>query len=62
MLRAVLVEKREEKMQIQVKASWENYCPSSKTIKASGQSCNIYIPPIVSMKPIYDEMILKCLI
>ena len=44
MLRAVLVEKREEKMRIQVKATWENYCPSSKTIKASGQSCKIYTP------------------
>ena len=29
----------------------------SETVKASGQSCNI--PPI---RPIYDEVVLKCLI
>ena len=44
MLRAVLVEEREEKMQTPVKATYEYYCPSGKTVKASGQSCNIYTP------------------
>ena len=36
--------KREEKMQMPVQATWEYYCPSGKTVKASGQSCNIYTP------------------
>ena len=54
--------KREEKMQMPVKATWEYYCPSGKTVKASGQFCNIYIPLIIFIKPIYDEMVLKCLI
>ena len=40
MLRAVLVEEK-RRMQIPVKANWEYYCPSCKTVKASGQSCNI---------------------
>ena len=62
MLRAVLVEEKRRKMQMPVKATWEYYCSTGKTVKASGQSCNIYIPPIVSIKPIYDEIVLKCLI
>ena len=41
MLRAVLVEEKRRRMQIPVKANWEYYCPSFKTVKASGQSCNI---------------------
>ena len=57
MLRTVLVEEKRRKMQMPVKATYEYYCPSGKTVKASGQSCNIYIPPT---KPIYDEMVLKC--
>ena len=61
MFKTVLVEEKRRKMQMPVKVdfTWGYYCPSGKTIKASGQSCNIYIPPI---KPIYDEMVLKCLI
>ena len=46
MLRAVLanefLRKREKKMQMTVKATWEYYCPSRKTVKTNGQSCNIY--------------------
>ena len=61
MLRAVLVEEKRRNMQMPVKATWEYYCSTGKTVKASGQSCNIYTP-IVSKKPIYDEMVLKCLI
>ena len=45
-------------MQMPVQATWEYYCPSGKTVKASGQSCNIYAP----IKHIYDKMVLKCLI
>ena len=40
MLRAVLVEEKRRKMQMLVKATWEYYCSTSKTVKASGQSCN----------------------
>ena len=59
---AVLVEeKRRKKMHMPVIATWKYYCPSGKTIKASGQSCNIYILPIISIKPICDKMVLKCL-
>ena len=54
MLRAVLVE--EKKMQTPVKTTGEYYCPSGKTVKASGQSCNIYTPYRAY------EMVLKCLI
>ena len=54
MLRAVLVE---EKMQMQVKTTWEYYCPSGKTVKASA----ICIPPIVTIKPRYDETVLSVL-
>ena len=31
-------------MQMPVKATWEYYCPSGKTVKAGGQFCNIYTP------------------
>ena len=44
-----------------VKSTWEYYCPSSKSAKASGQSCNIYTP-YTAYICIYDEMVLKCLI
>ena len=43
MLRAVLVEEKRRKMQMPLKATWEYYCSTGKTVKASGQSCNIYI-------------------
>ena len=39
MLRAVLVEEKRRK---NANASKSHYCPSGKTVKASGQSCNIY--------------------
>ena len=42
--RTVLVEEKRRKMQMPVKATYEYYCPSGKTVKASGQSCNIYNP------------------
>ena len=42
--RTVLVEEKRRKMQMSVKATYEYYCPSGKTVKASGQSCNIYTP------------------
>ena len=42
MLRAVLVEEKRRK---NANASKSHYCPSGKTVKASGQSCNIYIKP-----------------
>ena len=41
MLRAVLVEEKRGK---NANASKSHYCPSSKTVTASGQSCNIYTP------------------
>ena len=41
MLRAVSVEEKKRRMQIPVKANWEYYCSSCKTVKARGQSCNI---------------------
>ena len=44
MLRAVLMEEKRIKMQMPVKATWEYYWSTGKTIKASGQSCNIYTP------------------
>ena len=57
MLRAVLVEEKKRKNANASKShlgyicTIKYYCPSGKTVKASGQSCNIY-----------DEMVLKCLI
>ena len=42
--RTVLVEEKRRKMQMPVKATYEYYCPSGKTVKASSQSCNIYNP------------------
>ena len=44
MLRAVLVGEKRRKMQMPLKATWEYYCSTGKTVKASGQSCNIYTP------------------
>ena len=41
MLRAVLVEEKRRK---NANASKSHYCPSGTTVKASGQSCNIYTP------------------
>ena len=56
MFRAVSVG---EKKQMPVKSTWEYYFPSCKT----GQWPILqYIPHIVSIKPLYDEMVLKCLI
>ena len=44
MLRAVLVEEKRRKMQMPVKATWEYNCSTDKTVKPSGQSCNVYTP------------------
>ena len=44
MLRAVLVEEKRRKNANASKSHLEYYCPSGKTIIASGQSCNIYTP------------------
>ena len=41
MLRAVSVGEKRRRMHIPVKANWEYYCSSCKTVKARGQSCNI---------------------
>ena len=41
-----------------VKATWEYYCPSGKTVKPEANLA-ISIPPI---KPVCDEMVQKCLI
>ena len=60
MLWAVLVEEKRRKNANISKSTWEYYCPSGKTVKASGHSCNIYIPSIISIKHRYDEMVLKC--
>ena len=42
--RTVLGEEKRRIMQMPIKATWEYYCPSGKTVKARGQSCNIYTP------------------
>ena len=42
--RTVPVEEKRRIMQMPVKATWEYYCPSGKTVKTRGQSCNIYTP------------------
>ena len=56
MFRTVLVEEKRRKMQMPVKATYEYYCPSGKTVKPVANLA-IYITPT---KPIYDEMVLKC--
>ena len=43
MFRTVLVEERRGKNANASKSHFEYYCPSGNTVKASGQSCNIYI-------------------
>ena len=58
MLRAfflLLMGKKRRKNANVSKATWEYHCPSGKTAKASA----ICIPPIVSIKPICDEILLK---
>ena len=42
MLCAVLVEEKRRKNANVSKSTWEYYCPSGKTVKASDHSCNIY--------------------
>ena len=37
-------EKKEMSVKAPIKATWEYYCSTGKTVKASGQSCNIYTP------------------
>ena len=58
MFRTVLLEEKRRIMQMPVKATWEYYCPSGKTVKPEANLA-ISIPPI---KPMCDEMVQKCLI
>ena len=60
MLWAVLVEEKRRKNANVSKSTWEYYCPSGKTVKASGHSCNIYtLYNIYNIKHRYDEMVLN---